>query len=55
MHLRVVTDARSDDAPAPFRPDHRSPRWLGLLSLVLSALTVLQIAACFESLRHLLA
>lgn len=50
--LRLATDPAAEQ-PIGHHPDHRSPRWLGVLSLGLGALTVSQVVFAFEALVHL--
>jgi hypothetical protein len=53
VHLRLVTDPSSELPAARRTPDHRSPRWLGGLSIVLSLLTLSQVFFAFDALSNL--
>jgi hypothetical protein len=54
VHLRIVPEPTTEPTTATFSPDHRSPRWLGLLGGVLGLLTAAQVFVVVDSLRTLL-
>lgn len=53
VQLRLVTDPSSELPAARRAPEHRSPRWLGGLSIVLTLLTLSQVFFAVEAVTSL--
>lgn len=54
MPLRLLPEPAAARELDRFTPDHRSPRWLGLISAVLCLLSAGTVVATVDRLWHLL-